>query len=296
MITVELVPNGAQIQVTEENKEEFINHLVSYWLSRHATEVAALNELLSIDPKLHDELKWMLEHEITSAGTDQVFTTTEKQSGVAISIDLVPEGSKIVVTEQNKREYVNEMISHRMNQHTRDRATLRELENIDQELYHELTWMLDTDITDALKDLTFTVTKKRAGKVFSKDLVPNGRDITVTEDNKQEYVNELVSHRLMEHAQRVETVNNVKSIDVKLHLSLKSMMENKITGIIEGGFTITDIRSGKLVELVPDGRNVTVTEENKLEFIDAVEKYFQGSQSGRPQQIQKKKSRKWYHF
>lgn len=45
----------------------------------------------------------------------------------------------------------------------------------------------DNDITDIL-DLTFSTDDDRFGEVVSVDLIPNGENIEVTEENKKEYV------------------------------------------------------------------------------------------------------------
>jgi E3 ubiquitin-protein ligase NEDD4 len=45
----------------------------------------------------------------------------------------------------------------------------------------------ENDITDVL-DLTFSTDDDRFGEVVSVDLIPDGQNIDVTEDNKKEYV------------------------------------------------------------------------------------------------------------
>lgn len=50
----------------------------------------------------------------------------------------------------------------------------------------------ENDITDVI-DETFTTTEDRFGELVTIDLKPGGAEITVTEDNKKEYV-EYVSY------------------------------------------------------------------------------------------------------
>ena len=45
----------------------------------------------------------------------------------------------------------------------------------------------DNDITDVL-DMTFSVDEEQFGKVTTFDLIPNGRNVGVTNENKKEYV------------------------------------------------------------------------------------------------------------
>ncbi|RUS30549.1 hypothetical protein BC938DRAFT_479257 [Jimgerdemannia flammicorona] len=69
----------------------------------------------------------------------------------------------------------------------------KDVEAVDPEYYKSLVWMLDNDITDIM-DLTFSVETDDFGKMKTVDLKPNGREIAVTEENKQEYV-KLVSEQ-----------------------------------------------------------------------------------------------------
>jgi len=74
-------------------------------------------------------------------------------------------------------------------------VTLADLEGVDADLHRGLTWMLNNDITDVI-DETFTTTEERFGELITVDLKPGGADIPVTEDNKKEYVECVVEHRI----------------------------------------------------------------------------------------------------
>lgn len=71
----------------------------------------------------------------------------------------------------------------------------RDVEAIDPEYYKSLVWMLENDITDII-DLTFSVETDDFGTMKTIDLKPNGRDIPVTEENKQEYVKLITEQKL----------------------------------------------------------------------------------------------------
>ncbi|KAH9480424.1 putative E3 ubiquitin-protein ligase hulA [Psilocybe cubensis] len=73
--------------------------------------------------------------------------------------------------------------------------TLADLEAVDADLHRSLVWMLENDITDVL-DETFTTTEERFGELVTIDLKPGGEDIPVTEANKKEYVEAVVSYRI----------------------------------------------------------------------------------------------------
>jgi len=69
----------------------------------------------------------------------------------------------------------------------RKKVMINDMEGVDEEYHKNLTWMLENDITDIL-DQTFSVDDEQFGETRTIDLKPGGRDIPVTNDNKQEYV------------------------------------------------------------------------------------------------------------
>jgi E3 ubiquitin-protein ligase HUWE1 len=71
----------------------------------------------------------------------------------------------------------------------------RDLESIDPEYYKSLVWMLDNDI-DGIIDLTFSVERDEFGVTEVVDLIPNGRNIPVTNENKHDYVRRIADQRL----------------------------------------------------------------------------------------------------
>ncbi|KAH8825350.1 hypothetical protein DL96DRAFT_1612904 [Flagelloscypha sp. PMI_526] len=73
--------------------------------------------------------------------------------------------------------------------------TLVDLESVDADLHRSLVWMLENDITDVL-DETFSRTEERFGEHVTVELKPGGENIEVTEENKKEYVDLVVSHRI----------------------------------------------------------------------------------------------------
>mmetsp|Transcript_6950 Transcript_6950/g.10949 ORF Transcript_6950/g.10949 Transcript_6950/m.10949 type:complete len:910 (-) Transcript_6950:407-3136(-) len=66
-------------------------------------------------------------------------------------------------------------------------VTYHDMEAIDPEYYKSLKWILENDITNVI-DHTFSAETDQYGKTEVVDLVPNGRTIPVTEQNKHEYV------------------------------------------------------------------------------------------------------------
>ena len=74
-------------------------------------------------------------------------------------------------------------------------VSIKDMENLDLDYYKSLLWMLENDITDIITE-TFSVETDNFGETTIIDLIPDGRNIPVTEDNKQEYVQLVVEYRL----------------------------------------------------------------------------------------------------
>ncbi|PSK40189.1 hypothetical protein B9Z65_8129 [Elsinoe australis] len=74
-------------------------------------------------------------------------------------------------------------------------VSLKDMETLDLDYYKSLMWMLENDITDVAFE-SFSVEVDRFGETETVDLKPNGRNIPVTEENKQEYVKLVVEQRL----------------------------------------------------------------------------------------------------
>jgi len=77
------------------------------------------------------------------------------------------------------------------------KPNLKDLESSDVDYYKSLVWILENDITDVL-DEEFVVIEDEFGEEKIIDLIPDGRNISVTEENKKEYVQALVEYRLTE--------------------------------------------------------------------------------------------------
>ncbi|UKZ77685.1 hypothetical protein TrVFT333_005409 [Trichoderma virens FT-333] len=75
-------------------------------------------------------------------------------------------------------------------------VSVKDMESFDPDYYKSLCWMLENDITDIITE-TFSVEDDEFGVTKIVDLVPNGREIAVTEENKHEYVRVVVEHKLL---------------------------------------------------------------------------------------------------
>ena len=74
-------------------------------------------------------------------------------------------------------------------------VSVKDMETLDLDYYKSLRWMLENDITDIITE-TFAVESEAFGESQIIDLKENGRNIPVTEENKQDYVRLVVEYRL----------------------------------------------------------------------------------------------------
>lgn len=91
-------------------------------------------------------------------------------------------------------------------------VSLKDMETLDLEYYKSLMWMLENDITDVITE-TFSIERDDFGVINVVDLVPDGHNMVVTEQNKHEYVARVTEYRLLESvSDQLESFMTGKSI------------------------------------------------------------------------------------
>ncbi|KAB5539414.1 hypothetical protein GE09DRAFT_970776, partial [Coniochaeta sp. 2T2.1] len=75
-------------------------------------------------------------------------------------------------------------------------VVLADMEGVDADFHRSLQWMLDNDISGGILEQTFSTEDERFGVITVEDLIPGGRDIDVTNENKKEYVDLMVKWRI----------------------------------------------------------------------------------------------------
>ncbi|KAG7665290.1 hulA [[Candida] subhashii] len=77
-------------------------------------------------------------------------------------------------------------------------------------------------------------------------------------------------YKMMLHKKVV--LQDMEGVDAEFYRSLKWILDNDITDILDLTFSAEDERFGEIVEvdLKPDGRNIEVTEENKHEYVEYI--------------------------
>ncbi|CAB4008591.1 E3 ubiquitin- ligase HECW2-like [Paramuricea clavata] len=129
---------------------------------------------------------------------------------------------------------------------------LRDVEALDALFHQSLAWIMESDITDVSLDLSFTVNEELGGQVNERELLPGGRDIRVTEDNKLGYV-ELMSNWRIDRGVSDQRKSILKGFYEIIDYDLVSMfdaceLELLISGTadidVNDWFSHTEYRSG----------------------------------------------------
>ncbi|KAK4455659.1 hypothetical protein QBC34DRAFT_72580 [Podospora aff. communis PSN243] len=76
-------------------------------------KAVSVKDMESFDPDYYKSLVWMLENDITDIITE-TFSVEDDEFGVTKVVDLCDNGRNIVVTEENKHEYVRMIVEHKL--------------------------------------------------------------------------------------------------------------------------------------------------------------------------------------
>ncbi|XP_039619355.1 NEDD4-like E3 ubiquitin-protein ligase WWP2 isoform X1 [Polypterus senegalus] len=75
------------------------------------------------------------------------------------------------------------------------KPTLKDLESIDLEFYNSIMWVKDNNLEECGVELYFAQDMEILGKVTTHELKPDGENILVTKENKEEYIRLLTDWR-----------------------------------------------------------------------------------------------------
>ncbi|KAJ3615875.1 hypothetical protein Zmor_012234 [Zophobas morio] len=106
-----------------------------------------------------------------------------------------------------------------------------------------LKWILENDVTHML-DLTFTVTQEKFGELKEVELVENGANILVTEDNKKKYVELLVEWRFHNSVQEQMDAFNCGFFSI-VPRYLVQIFDEKELELLLGGIAEIDVEDWK---------------------------------------------------
>ncbi|KAL8615914.1 hypothetical protein ACOMHN_034590 [Nucella lapillus] len=73
--------------------------------------------------------------------------------------------------------------------------TLVDMESVDSEYFNSMVWIKENDPSDL--ELHFSVEEDHFGEITEMDLIPNGRNIEVNNENKHQYLEEVIKWRFV---------------------------------------------------------------------------------------------------
>ncbi|CAH8582810.1 unnamed protein product [Heterobilharzia americana] len=76
-----------------------------------------------------------------------------------------------------------------------DKSTLADIETVDLEYYNSLKFIQESNIDECALDIYFAMDYEILGELRTHELKPGGKDILVTDENKQEYIDLMVNWR-----------------------------------------------------------------------------------------------------
>jgi E3 ubiquitin-protein ligase HUWE1 len=122
-------------------------------------------------------------------------------------------------------------------------VSIKDMETLDLEYYKSLLWMLENDITDIITE-TFAIETDDFGEKQVIDLKPNGHDIPVTQENKEEYVQRVVEYRLVESV-REQLDNFLKGFHEIIPPDLISIFNEQELELLISGLPEIDVDEWK---------------------------------------------------
>jgi E3 ubiquitin-protein ligase HUWE1 len=98
-------------------------HLAIPFLKRLVGDDITLGDLEDLDPGMHTTMRWLLDNSVADLPETLAFVADEQNLGVHEQIELKPEGAGIVVTDENKAEYVALMVDHTLRKKIESQVT-----------------------------------------------------------------------------------------------------------------------------------------------------------------------------
>lgn len=125
----------------------------------------------------------------------------------------------------------------------RKKVAIQDMEGVDEDYHRNLTWTLDNDIENVV-DLTFSVDDDQFGETKTIDLIPDGQNIAVTNENKKQYV-ELVTEWKIQ--KRVEEQFNafITGFNELIPADLVNVFDERELELLIGGIADIDVDDWK---------------------------------------------------
>ncbi|KAI9805560.1 MAG: hypothetical protein M1825_000811 [Sarcosagium campestre] len=124
----------------------------------------------------------------------------------------------------------------------RKKVTLADMEGVDMAYHKSLTYMLENDVEDL--DMTFSTEDERFGEQLEIDLKPDGRNISVTNENKKEYVDLITEWRIQKRVEDQFTAF-VTGFNELVPPDLVSVFDERELELLIGGIAEIDVDDWK---------------------------------------------------
>ncbi|KAJ5248770.1 hypothetical protein N7468_000221 [Penicillium chermesinum] len=125
----------------------------------------------------------------------------------------------------------------------RKKVTLQDMEGVDEDLHRNLAWTLENDI-EGIVELTFSVDDEKFGERTTIDLIPGGRDIPVTDENKPKYIELVTEWKIVK---RVEEQFNafMSGFNELIPPDLVNVFDERELELLIGGIADIDVDDWK---------------------------------------------------
>ncbi|KAJ6131111.1 hypothetical protein N7523_001571 [Penicillium sp. IBT 18751x] len=125
----------------------------------------------------------------------------------------------------------------------RKKVSLQDMEGVDEDLHRNLAWTLDNDI-EGIVELTFSVDDEKFGERSTVDLIPGGRDIPVTNENKAQYIELVTEWKIVK---RVEEQFNafMSGFNELIPADLVNVFDERELELLIGGIADIDVDDWK---------------------------------------------------
>jgi hypothetical protein len=89
-------------------------HLSTPFLKLLIGKSVSLEDLKDIDDVMFRGMKWILDNPVGELPSQLMFTTSSSEIGSSSEIELKENGASIIVTDENKKEYIELVVDHRL--------------------------------------------------------------------------------------------------------------------------------------------------------------------------------------
>lgn len=120
---------------------------------------------------------------------------------------------------------------------------LQDLESVDSEMYKSLCWMLENDITDILYE-TFSVEEDRYGEKVTIDLIPEGNELDVDNENKAKFV-ELKTEWIISKPVEQQFRSFMEGFNELIPQELVQVFDERELELLIGGLAEIDVEDWK---------------------------------------------------